>query len=978
MAAVVIGLAGVLSQGLFAREGDAAPPLALASCDVDQDGVQDLVVGRAGPGGAFVTVHRLDRCSIYPAGCARTGSRADEPIDAVFDASPQPVRLPDRPELLLAGGFDADGHCDLLFAARGSRALYLGRGDGDGDFRPVRAAELPGPLTALAAGDLDREDGSLDIAVGVSGAAGPRVLLFDGASGLGAGAREAIALREAATSFEFGRLDDDPWIDLVVAAGSELLIARGVDRAEASPRRIERRAVRGAIQSMALSRSVLAALLADGEIAMWDRDGATAEPSTEPIRVRDGALLRARNLGGADDLWVVDREQRRIRSAQDGRSWGPELPGRPIVALPLRLNGDALSDLVVLLADEVSPIVILSQPGVTFSVTNTANNGPGSLRQAILDANAAPGADTIHFDIPGSGPHTIAPSTPLPAISGPLTLDATTQPSFTGTPVVELSGSSAGTAAVGLQVTGGSSVIRGLAVNRFETGIQLDTNGGNVIEGNYIGTDLTGAIDLGNTLHGVRIVGSSNTVGGTSYEARNVVSGNDNFGVSISPGAVGGNVVHGNFIGTDATGTARIANGFGVRVDNEASSTSPTIIGGTAPGSGNVLSGNLAGISLGGTLIGIRIQGNLIGTDATGTLDLGNTGEGIFINFGSCCNTIGGTTAGAGNVISGNGGSAIRSQYHTNVIQGNLIGTTADGLGALGNGLHGVFVDFAARHTIGGDSPGAGNTIAYNGGDAVFVRGGPVKLSQNSIFSNSGLGIDLDPVGPTPNDPGDADGGSNGLQNFPVLSVATALDTTTSVAGTLSSRPNATLTIEFLSSPSCDPSGHGEGRVLLGTTIVNTDGGGNAAFSLTLPAAAAPGEVVTATATDASGNTSEFGACLPVACSATLPSTAPGLQVEPDRIVWTASSDATVYDVVGGSLAILRSSGGDFTQATDTCHADDVMATELALDVELLPGAGRWFLVRSVNCAGNGTYDAGPSQVGQRDAEIAAATATCP
>ena len=134
-----------------------------------------------------------------------------------------------------------------------------------------------------------------------------------------------------------------------------------------------------------------------------------------------------------------------------------------------------------------------------------------------------------------------------------------------------------------------------------------------MIEGNYVGTDATGSIDLGNRTFGVKVQGSGNTVGGTVVAARNVVSGNDNVGLSILPGGSGGNAVQGNFIGTDATGTAKIPNAAGIRTESESTSTTPTFLGGANAGAGNLVSGNGSGIVLGGTLIGSVIQGNLIG-----------------------------------------------------------------------------------------------------------------------------------------------------------------------------------------------------------------------------------------------------------------------------------------------------------------------------------------------------------------------------
>src|SRR5215475_398330 len=173
----------------------------------------------------------------------------------------------------------------------------------------------------------------------------------------------------------------------------------------------------------------------------------------------------------------------------------------------------------------------------TFVVTNTNNSGPGSLAQAILDANANPGADLITFNIPGSGVHTISPASPLPTITDPVTIDGYTQPGASANSLavgtnavlqIELSGASANSPA-GLVISAGNSTIRGLVINRFNfNGIRIQTNGGNVIAGNYIGTEPTGTASFAkpNNGIGVFINTPNNTIGGSSSADRNVISGN--------------------------------------------------------------------------------------------------------------------------------------------------------------------------------------------------------------------------------------------------------------------------------------------------------------------------------------------------------------------------------------------------------------------------------------------------------------------
>ena len=173
----------------------------------------------------------------------------------------------------------------------------------------------------------------------------------------------------------------------------------------------------------------------------------------------------------------------------------------------------------------------------SFTVTNTNDSGIGSLRQAILDANGNVGFDTIDFNIPGVGPHTIQPLSALPTITDPVAIDGATQPGFAGTPVIELDGSFAGIGANGLHITAGNSRVRGLVINRFDgSGIPIQTNGGNVIKGNYIGTDVTGTLDLGNSAFGISVAdgASANTIVGATAGGRNIISGNGDNGVLIT------------------------------------------------------------------------------------------------------------------------------------------------------------------------------------------------------------------------------------------------------------------------------------------------------------------------------------------------------------------------------------------------------------------------------------------------------------
>ncbi len=257
----------------------------------------------------------------------------------------------------------------------------------------------------------------------------------------------------------------------------------------------------------------------------------------------------------------------------------------------------------------------------------------------------------------------------------------------------------------------------------------------------------------------------------------------------------------------------------------------------------------------------INIVSNYIGTDPTGTVAEPNDGSGVLVaGTKSRFTNIGSSLAFpfAGNLISGNGrfgvsiGSFDVPANFTQIVD-NFIGTDKSGTRDLGNVLEGISI------TGGSDTAIASNTIAFNG--AFNRRGGIAihfgssirnRIFENSIFSNDGLGIDLNADGPNKNDALDADTGPNNLQNKPVLSSATTFKTTTTVEGRLNSKPNQTFTIEFFSNPSGN-----EGKTFIGSKSVSTNDNGIATFTVTPFQAVAAGQTVTATATGAEG-TSEF------------------------------------------------------------------------------------------------------------------------
>jgi len=425
----------------------------------------------------------------------------------------------------------------------------------------------------------------------------------------------------------------------------------------------------------------------------------------------------------------------------------------------------------------------------------------------------------------------------------------------------------------------------------------------NVIEGNFIGTDITGTVALPNDGEGISLQDSDhNTVGGLVPEARNIISGNTGSGISLPSSDDQLNLVQGNYIGVDVTGLVALPNAIGIKIDSQAHDNT---IGGTAAGAANVISGNTNdGIQISASAgANNLIQGNFIGTNSAGTSSLPNGGQGILSNCPNA-NTIGGSDPGARNLISGNAGFGIQfttasnsiiegnfigsditggksvpnvagllldnstqNILRNNLISGNLkegiqivngangnqifgnkIGTDLSGAQSLPNPFGGILVNSANNNLIGGDGAGEGNQIAFNGQEGVEIESGDGnRIWGNSIFENDLLGISLN-------------GGLGNLgQPAPTLSAARISGMQLNVVGSLSAAPNANYTIQFFSNAALDPSGFGEGQVFLGEATTTTDGSGNVNFDLDVTMVVASNfSLITATATDPANNTSEF------------------------------------------------------------------------------------------------------------------------
>lgn len=419
----------------------------------------------------------------------------------------------------------------------------------------------------------------------------------------------------------------------------------------------------------------------------------------------------------------------------------------------LTVNGtgdDVTSDSILTLREAIGVIndpTKISSLGLAMAQVDTTTEGLGI-------------NDTIHFNIPGGGDQTISPTSNLPAILNPVTIDGYSQPdsepataTSAATLHVRLDGGL--NASNGLNLVGGNSTERGLVFDNFSGSYALNVQGNNnVVAGNYFGLTPDGRFSEGNEV-GVELNSASETViGGVTPADRNVIS--ENFlGIDLQI-SVSDCTVEGNYIGTDPSGENEMGNdGEGIELE----SAQNIIIGGASSGARNVISGNGAfGIAFGGgdgTPQGCRVVGNYIGTDAEGTVALGGN-EGIEINGDGTTTsiTIGGTAAGDANVISGNDGDGIFiTGAAGNIVEGNRIGTNAAGTGVLGNGANGIEIYQDHNDQIGGTDAGAGNVISGNTENGIridtdtstTVQGNRIGVLADGVTAagNGGSGVFL-------------------------------------------------------------------------------------------------------------------------------------------------------------------------------------------------------------------------------------------
>jgi hypothetical protein len=612
------------------------------------------------------------------------------------------------PSAVAVGDFNRDGLLDAVVVnqiAAGTGNVHVLLGDGTGNFPVVKSADAGDSPISVAVGDINH-DGNLDVAVGNLNSTDVSIMQGDGAGNLAqpknyfvGGAPRGVALAD---------VNGDGELDLVyisdTAAADQVAYRTsvgdgaftdfstsfnvGTDPSSLAVGDFDRDGHVDLVVSNKTSSNLSVLINADGMGNFTVKNfSVTATPAAVAVGDFNGDgrldIVTANFNPGAILLLLGDG----AGGFSQPTNVSPALAGSDLEALAVGdFDGDTRSDLAAVNFNQASVNLLVNTCGLpnsnTLVVTNTNDTGAGSLRQAILDSNASAGTkETIVFHIAGAGVHTIAPASPLPVITDPVSIDGTTQPGFNGSPLIELDGTNAGATSAGLVFNAGNSTARALVVNRFGSGGGIQLNGG-------------------------------------------------------------GSVVAGCLIGTTSDGASAAA----------------------------------------------------------------NNGDGVLVTSGN--NRVGGTAAGDANVIAFN---------------------AQDGVGVTG---------------------GAGNSILSN------------SVHDNGSTAQD-LGIDLGGDGVTPDDAGDADAGPNNSQNFPVLSSAVSSGGQVHVVGALNSTANTTFRVEFFDNAACDPSGNGEGARFLGSANVSTDGAGNAPIDVVLPAAAAAGHSVTATATSAATNdTSEFSPCV--------------------------------------------------------------------------------------------------------------------
>jgi CSLREA domain-containing protein len=733
-------------------------PTALAQGDFNNDGIADLVTSYSQTGGGEVEV--------------RFGNGKGE-----FAAPIRTWLTAENPTALLADDFTGDGNLDLIIGYGDQPVVSYFAGTGQGTFEWQAEIDLGLTTAALTAGDFN-QDGVLDLVVASDSSL---LAILPGTSQGNFGSARFLSAEPSGaivglSAVQAADLDNDGRLDLVIAYRgqlSEVAVLYGQAGGQFSfPMKL---GSGGYLESLAIGD-----FNADGRMDIAASDpgtntvgvffGAANRRFSTPTTVYAGALpgpMAKANLNGDGypDLAIINRgsSQVSVLLSSGATFQDPvmlDVSSNPIAIVAGRFNDDSLDDLAVAKTGGQGLVVSVTAPPtitVNTAADAVAQDSKVSLREAILAANGqAPNSDVpsdrgkapdvIGFNIPAAeatqGVFIIRLSASLGALpaltDGGTTIDGASQTGFNRTPIIALDGSAVG-AVDGVTITSSLNGVRSLAIGGFGgNGVKISGTGDTPVTGNIVAGCIIGGRNRGNGLSGVVVAGRSvdnTTVGGTDALDRNVISGNGSDGVQIAAQARNTQVI-GNAIGVIGGDQTTLANGGnGVWV----SGSDNTTIGGTQETAINVISGNQRNGIQALASSGLRIQRNRIGVNAAGSERVANGGDGIALSGDVVGALVGGTTTAGRNIISGNGGNGITLVRSTNNrIQGNYIGTDADGRRAIGNGNHGILVDGGSPNNLIGGADGAGNLISGNTGAGVFIS----QDALNTVLVANVIGLD--------------------------------------------------------------------------------------------------------------------------------------------------------------------------------------------------------------------------------------------
>ena len=743
-------------------EAGLARPLSVAAADLDGDGIPDLLSGFSTQNGGVVAIHIGNADSIYPNSPDALARKAR----GTFSNAPflSPARLqktPVPPDFIESGDFDGDGIPDVAIASRGGDAVYLLTPDGDGGLRTAKAIPLPGHVTAMTGGDVNRRDGLADLIVGITDEAGAQLLVFENPEGAFKDSPEMIPLPGDAVAISVGYLFNDTYADIAVVTGRSLLVVHGrdrelsmspSDRTDAAPISVSKLALSSPAKSVAVGefngdRTHQAAILTeDGrvEIAAADlaRPGRLDELRASAVAAvaagSQSRLVPARlSSGDGDDLIVLDQPANRLRvlvgagSNSDFDGFHSSASGidlavddMPVAALPMRLNPSARDDLVVLRSGHTNTTVVPAQFDNVFTVTTATDE------EATCEYQLSPASEQFSGQ-GGSGRFTVT-------TGADCAFSATDSDSW----VHITSGSGVGSGSVTFTVDGNfnspksrtSSIVVATGVSFAITEQGVASSAPSVAASDSGGIPAQSSNPAPGSLRAA-LQAAASTPQGSSNEIVFNIPGQGVPMITLN-GALP-DLPTGSSLTID--GTTQAQTGGSPLVEINGAGATVLIV----PGSANVVRGLVINSSASPIQLGIGghniVEGNFIGTIADGVTAAPNSNSGILINAGSD-NMIGGAAPAASNVIGASqlDGITVTSGASGNTIVGNFVGTDRTHTVNIANKGNGIQIEESATGTTVGD-PAAPNYFNSNGVNGVLISGGANHLIQNNAIQGNKL-----------------------------------------------------------------------------------------------------------------------------------------------------------------------------------------------------------------------------------------------